>query len=115
MSLQFFLTASQNIYKSSNCKLQSGRPPMDTDDSEVSTSSAYSLNYLQTGHTPSAVEVSRTSALSSHILNSTEIMVIHVVLPLCVPMKSPTHQCRSYFIVQQSDDFNQPAVGVVFF
>ena len=49
---------------SANCELQSGRPPVDSDDSGISVSSLSST--AQPGKQPSLMdaEVSKTSALS---------------------------------------------------
>ena len=52
------------------------RPPIDTNDSEVSTTFAPFLNYLQSGHPLIAAEVSKSSALyfpkfCKNILNGT--------------------------------------------
>ena len=49
---------------SANHKLQSGRPPMDHDDSGMSVSSASSAASYANSHSPMDAEVSGPSALS---------------------------------------------------
>ena len=77
---------------SANHKLQSSRPPMDTDDNRVSGSSASST----------------ASSVNSHSLTGDNGHRCHT--PTVIRKKSPAFPLSSTALV----DFDQPVVNVVF-